>query len=165
MRLASIGRRGLRRLTALRAFLLVVLVAMGVGAGVAWAWASPIPREQVFHVTARQFGYDPGILRANVGDHVVILLHTADVTHGLYIDGYGVSAKVAPGQDARLSFVANRTGRFTIRCNETCGVFHPFMTGKLIVEPNALLPGSIGLAAGVAIASVLYAGWTTRREP
>jgi cytochrome c oxidase subunit 2 len=147
-----------------RVLLIAGLLAAGAGAGIAWGWAPPMPVQRTFHVTARQFGYDPGILRANRGDHVVIEVKSADVTHGLFIDGYGLRGTVAPGRDLRLSFVANRAGRFAFRCSEVCGVFHPFMTGTLVVEPNLLLPGSIGLAAAVAVSAVLWSGWSARRE-
>ncbi len=156
--------RQLRSLGPRRAVLLLLLVAGGAAAGVAWGWASPLPVERTFEVTARRFAYEPGVLLANRGDLVHLHLRAADVSHGIYVDGYGVSGKAAPGQDLDLEFVADRPGRFTIRCSETCGVFHPFMTGKLVVEPNVLLPGSVGAAAGAAIASVLFAGWTPRRE-
>ena len=156
---------GAPRLGRLRRVLLIAgLLAAGAGAGVAWGWSPPVPVQRTFHVSARQFAYDPGVLRANRGDRVVIDIKSADVTHGFFIDGYAVRGKVSPGKDLRLSFVANRTGRFAIRCSEVCGTFHPFMTGTLVVEPNLLLPASIGLAAGVAISAVLWSGWSTRRE-
>lgn len=149
-----------------RAGILLALVMAGSAAGVAWGWSSPLPADRTFHIRARQFAYEPGILQVNRGDRVVLHVESADVTHGIAVDGYGVRGKVLPGRDLRLTFVANRPGRFAIRCSETCGVFHPFMTGQLVVEPNLLLPGSIGLAAGAAVAAVLYAGWTSgRRRP
>jgi len=144
--------------------ILLGIVLAGAASGVAWGWASPMPMQRSFDLTARQFAYEPGTLTVNRGDRVLIHLGSGDVTHGLYVDGYGVQTKVAPGQDAHLSFVADRSGRFTMRCSEVCGVFHPFMTGKLVVEPNLLLSGSIGLAVGAAVAAVLYATWTARRE-
>ncbi len=147
-----------------RAAILLGLAVAGAAAGVAWAWASPIPAERTFQIRARQFAYDPGILRANRGDRVVFLVESEDVTHGLYVDGYGVQGKVAPGEELRLEFTADRTGRFGLRCSEVCGVFHPFMTGQLVVEPNLLLPGSIGAAAGAAIGAVLWAARSGRRE-
>ncbi len=154
--------RSPRRLS--RALLLLGLAVAGAAAGVAWAWASPVPVERTFHIRARQFAYDPGILRANRGDRVVFLVESEDVTHGLYVDGYGVQGKVVPGEELRLEFDADRTGRFGLRCSEVCGPFHPFMTAQLVVEPNLLLPGSIGAAAGAAIGAVLWAARSGRRE-
>lgn len=152
-----------RRLGPVRAFLLVGLILIGAALGVGWGWASPTPVHRTFEMNARQFAFDPGILRANKGDRIEIHVTSSDVTHGLYVDGFGARTKIAPGQTGTLVFEATKTGRFAIRCSETCGVFHPFMTGTLIVEPNLVLPGSIGAALGVAVAGLLYAGWTTRR--
>lgn len=148
----------------LRVVVLAGLALLGATVGVAWGWASPVPVTRTFEVDARQFAYEPGILRANRGDHIVLNVKSSDVTHGLYVDGYGQSGKVAPGEDLHLEFDADKAGKFTIRCSETCGVFHPFMTGALVVEPNLLLPGSIGLVIGASIGAVLYAGWTAKRE-
>lgn len=151
-----------RRLGPVRAALLVGLVLAGAALGVGWGWASPLPVHRTFEMTARQFAFEPGILRANKGDRIEIHIKSPDVTHGLYVDGYGEQTKIAPGQAGDLVFDATKTGRFTIRCSETCGVFHPFMTGTLIVEPNLVLPGSIGAAIAAAVAALLYAGWTRR---
>ncbi len=159
--------RIIRRIRAVglgRGVVLLGLILGGAAAGVAWGWASPLPVQRTFHVTARQYAYEPGVLLANRGDLVRLHVESADVSHGMYIDGYGVSGKAAPGQELDLQFVADKPGRFTLRCSETCGVFHPFMTGELVVEPNLLLPGSIGTAVGAAAAAVLFAGWTARKE-
>ncbi len=140
------------------------LALAGAVAGVAWGWSSPTPTTQEIHITARQFAYEPGVIRVNRGDRVVLHVVSQDVTHGLYIDGYEVVGKVTPGQDLTLEFIADRAGRFGIRCSEVCGVFHPFMTGKLIVEPNLVFSGGIGLAIRGAAGAVVWAGWSARRE-
>ncbi|GMR02191.1 MAG: hypothetical protein BMS9Abin20_0519 [Acidimicrobiia bacterium] len=158
----DVPRTGWSRLTVFA--VIAGLAIAGSFGGVAWGWQSSSPTDRVIHITARQFAYEPGIIRVNVGDRVMLHVESADVTHGLYIDGYGVQGKVAPGEDLTLEFVADQAGRFGFRCTEVCGTFHPFMTGKLIVEPNLLLPGAIGLALGGAIGAVLWAGWSARRD-
>ncbi len=102
--------------------------------------------ERFFHVEAGNFAYSPAVLHANPGDRVTIELASADVVHGLYVDGYALNITADPGQPATLSFIANRPGTFRLRCSVTCGALHPFMTGKLQVGPNLLLWRGIGLA-------------------
>lgn len=122
------------------------------GAGLAIAFA-PVPAgapfgaaDRLFRVEARQFAYSPAEFRVNPGDKVTIQLVSTDVVHGLYVDGYGVSVTADPGQTAELTFVAERSGSFRLRCNVTCGAMHPFMIGKLTVGTNEWLFRSIGLA-------------------
>ena len=104
------------------------------------------PHERLFRVEARQFAYSPSQLRVNPGDTVTIQLVSTDVVHGLYIDGYGISAEADPGQTATLTFVANKAGSYRVRCNVTCGAMHPFMIGKLSVGTNLWFYRSIALA-------------------
>lgn len=112
------------------------------------------PATRVFRVEARQFAYSPAEIRANPGDKVTIQLVSTDVVHGLYVDGYGVSVSADPGQTAELTFVADRSGSFRLRCNVTCGAMHPFMIGKLTVGSNEWLYRSMGLAV-LALAGFL----------
>lgn len=104
------------------------------------------PQERIFRIEARQFAYSPSELNVNPGDRVTIQLVSTDVVHGLYVDGYGVSVEADPGQTATLTFVANKSGSFRLRCNVTCGAMHPFMIGKLTVGTNHWFYRSIGLA-------------------
>ncbi|MCM8771023.1 MAG: cupredoxin domain-containing protein, partial [Candidatus Omnitrophica bacterium] len=92
--------------------------------------------ERFFEIKAKKFSYTPNIIRVKIGDKVKIRLISEDVTHGIFVDGYGVETRAHPGQDGSLSFVANRPGRFTFRCSVTCGEFHPYMVGYLVVSPN-----------------------------
>jgi heme/copper-type cytochrome/quinol oxidase subunit 2 len=99
------------------------------------AWGAP-PEERRIIVNARSFAFEPGTVRVNRGDTVVIRLESVDVVHGLFVDGYEVSAVAEPGRPAELRFTADRAGAFRMRCSISCGNMHPFMIGKLVVGPN-----------------------------
>ncbi len=109
------------------------------------------PTTRYITVTARQFAYDPPVLRVNRGDRIIITLQAADVMHGFYLDGYGIDEQVEPGQTRQIEFVADRTGKYRYRCSVSCGPLHPFMIGELVVEPNTTFARAIGLM-GVAVA-------------
>lgn len=128
-------------------FSLLLLVMIGLVVAFApLPVQSIVPQERIFRIDARQFAYSPSEIKVNAGDNVTIQLISADVVHGLYVDGYNVSVTADPGQTATLTFVANQSGSFRFRCNVTCGAMHPFMIGKLTVGTNDWLYRSIGLA-------------------
>lgn len=116
------------------------------------------PTEQHFRIEASSFQYTPEAIHVNPGDHVTIDLVATDVVHGLYIDGYDLNVTADPGQTARLSFVADRSGSFRFRCSVTCGALHPFMIGKLSVGSNDLLWRAIGLG----VLAVIAGAWAVR---
>jgi heme/copper-type cytochrome/quinol oxidase subunit 2 len=124
------------------------------------------PTNRVFRVEARQFAYTPSEFQVNPGDTVTIQLVSTDVVHGLYVDGYGVSVISDPGQTATLTFVADRSGSFRLRCNVTCGAMHPFMIGKLTVGTKDWLYRSIGIAALVMLSFFPFSSFLAqnRRE-
>lgn len=94
------------------------------------------PQERHITIAARSFAFEPGTVRVNRGDTVIVDLESTDVVHGLYVDGYDVSTQAEPGRPGRLTFIADRDGAFRFRCNVACGSLHPFMIGKLVVGPN-----------------------------
>ncbi len=98
---------------------------------------SVFAEEKSFELKAKKFSYTPNIIEVNKGDVVKIRLISEDVHHGFYLDGYGVQTSAHPGQDGNVKFVANKTGRFSFRCSVTCGEFHPYMIGYLVVGPNS----------------------------
>lgn len=105
-------------------------------------------------VVARQFAFDPPVLRVKRGDRVRLVVRAADVVHGLAVDGHGVEVRVEPGISQHVEFVADRTGKFGYRCSVTCGPLHPFMAGELIVGPNLPLVRAAALL-GVVLAATL----------
>jgi cytochrome c oxidase subunit 2 len=85
-------------------------------------------------------------------------MESLDVTHGLYLDGYGINIKARPGLIGKATFVADKPGRFSFRCSETCGEFHPYMIGFLEVTPNTrfnLFLWAIGIAFVLILGLVL----------
>ena len=128
-------------------------------------------QERNLTITARNYAYDPPVVRVNRGDRIRIHLAAKDVTHGFYLEGYDLDAKIRPenptfwvrrpsqGDEYReveeISFVANRRGKFRYRCSITCGSMHPFMQGELIVRPNYLYPTSVGMLLGLGVGMLL----------
>jgi len=113
------------------------------------------PQERHVNITARSFAFEPGTVRVNRGDTVIISLESTDVVHGLYVDGYGGSVVAEPGRPSTFSFVADRSGAFRFRCSISCGSLHPFMIGKLVVEPNLIFGRAIAATVIVAVGAIL----------
>lgn len=155
----------------LSSYLLVspFLVMLGGAAGFLPSYFDQqTPRERQVTITARKYAYEPAVVEVNRGDRVRIRLVAEDVTHGFYLEGYDVDAKVRPQNPSfwlrhpsrkddyqetqEISFLASRPGKFHYRCSVTCGYMHPFMQGELIVRPNYLYPTSVGMLVGLAVA-------------
>ncbi len=137
----------------------VAAVALAAGFLATRVGAGPVGAStRVITVEAGQWEYSPGIITVNEGDRVTLRFATGDVTHGFYLDGYGIEQAILPHETAEVHFVATRAGRWMFRCSVTCGPFHPYMVGWLRVQPNTTLRwgwiavGAVGLAA-------LYAAW------
>lgn len=123
--------------------------------------ATAQPQQQTISIQARSFGYEPGTVRVRRGDTVTIHLESEDAVHGLFVDGYEVKLQAEQGRAAQATFVADRAGRFTMRCSVSCGALHPFMIGKLEVDPGVSF-GRAALATLAALAGSLV--YFTRRS-
>jgi len=137
------------------------------------------PKQRVFTVTAARYGYTPSRLIVNRGDTVVLKLTSADVTHGFSLDGYPVdlilkqkgivyqkykwkddNGKVHEDWDKvkKVEFTADKAGKFVFRCTQVCGSLHPFMTGELIVRPDAPYHRVLALSIWLVASLLLLAG-------
>ena len=141
----------------------ITLVALGIVFIIIFA-PSVFGEERNIEILAKKFSYSPNIIRVKRGDEVTFRLISEDVTHGLHVDGYQLSTKAQPGQDGSISFVADRTGRFTFRCSVTCGEFHPFMVGYLIVGPNTRFYIYAIIASAVGLGSIFTALFVKKRK-
>lgn len=119
------------RLIALAGLLTVVL--LGVGLIVA-GQRSPAGEVMTIEITARQFEYQPEVIRVKQGQRVRLVMRTLDVSHGLGIREYNINLKATPGDPGVIEFTADRAGRFAMFCTVYCGVGHAEHDGVLIVE-------------------------------
>ncbi len=162
----------MKRSSILNYLLIGLLLIVGGSAGFLFAHFVRVPsQDRIITITAHKYAYDPPILQVNRGDRVHIRLVSKDVTHGFYLEGYDVDAKVRPHNPTfwmrrpsekkdfqeveEISFVADRTGKFHYRCSITCGYMHPFMQGELIVNPNYLFSTSVGLSLALTVGMLL----------
>jgi heme/copper-type cytochrome/quinol oxidase subunit 2 len=113
------------------------------------------PQERHVTISARSFAFEPGTVRVNRGDSVIVSLESTDAVHGLYVDGYDVATQAEPGRPGQLIFVADRSGAFRFRCNVTCGGLHPYMIGKLVVGPNLTWLRAIAATMITAIGAMI----------
>ena len=124
--------------------------------------AKPTTRQVTLR--AEQFAFDPPVLHANQGDRIQLTLQAADVTHGFYLDSYGLDQRVEPGLSKTIEFVAAQPGKFRYRCPVSCGTLHPFMTGELVVNPNWPFARTLGLTF-ITVAATLFYLWRFPPQP
>lgn len=145
--------------------IIILIVIIGGLCGLLIGWNHTSPTSIELTIKARQYAYDPPVLSVNYGDTLRIKLVSLDVTHGFFLEGYDIDAKVnaqrktfmfrhpSEGKDwtevEDFMFIANRRGKFRYRCSQTCGSMHPFMQGELIVKPNIPFYTGIGSVLGL----------------
>jgi cytochrome c oxidase subunit II len=73
-------------------------------------------------------------LELPVGTDIELHVTSLDVTHSFWAYELGVKADAVPGVDNIVFVHARRTGSFSIRCAELCGLWHGhmFQTGQVV---------------------------------
>jgi len=90
--------------------------------------------EQVIHMTAKKFEYNPNEITVKKGQPVVIDIVSLDRKHGFTIPELNIRMDVKPGEKNVVRFTPDRAGKFNFHCDNFCGEGHEGMTGTLIVE-------------------------------
>jgi heme/copper-type cytochrome/quinol oxidase subunit 2 len=175
------GRRGAIGRFARLAAIAVLVVGAGAVGGLLLQPSAP-PQERRVKMTARQYAFNPAVLRVNKGDTVRLRITSEDVIHGLYMEAFDFNVKIIPDSPylelthpsrpeepmkrvEEVVFVADRTGKFRYRCSHTCGSMHPFMQGELVVAPNRLLGAGVGGFVGLLLGAAVMAGRRHRGQP
>jgi heme/copper-type cytochrome/quinol oxidase subunit 2 len=114
------------------------------------------PQTRTIEVTARQFAFEPATLDIQRGDMVTIHLESLDAAHGFFVDGYDVDIHAEPGKSAETTFVADKPGKFKIRCSVSCGALHPFMIGEMNVEPDFPFMRAVAATLIATIGALVY---------
>jgi heme/copper-type cytochrome/quinol oxidase subunit 2 len=156
-------------------YIVLTLIA-AVAVGMSTRLFPVAPQTRTLALEARKYGYSPARIVVNKGDTIVLKPASLDVTHGFRLDGYPVEFVMRRGatflkytyKDAdgtikadwdrvnEVEFVADKAGKFTFRCTQTCGNLHPFMTGELIVRPNTPYTLFVSLSVWMVLSLLLY---------
>ena len=87
------------------------------------------------YVVGRVWQWDPNEIRIPAGSTLKVYLTSADVQHGYRVIGTNINVMVVPGQISLVSHTFEEPGEYLVICQEYCGIGHPQMSGKIIVEP------------------------------
>ena len=117
----------------LRIALIPVLLAAACGGTRPASTAGASGR--VVRISAKRFEFSPAVVHLKKGEPVELELVTEDRSHGFDAPDLGLRADIEPGKPAHLSFVPDRAGTFTFRCDVSCGSGHEDMSGEIDVEP------------------------------
>jgi cytochrome c oxidase subunit 2 len=88
----------------------------------------------VVEVTVKRFEFEPERIEVTEGDHVRLVVRSADGVHGIGIKKFKVDKKIPRGETVTIDFVAATAGNFPILCSEYCGEGHEDMKGALLVK-------------------------------
>lgn len=80
------------------------------------------------------WAFVPAEVTVPAGAEITITATSADVLHGIHVDGTRVNMMLIPGQISRSSYRFEEPGQYAIICHEYCGVGHHTMYGLIIVE-------------------------------
>ena len=73
-------------------------------------------------------------LHLQLGKPVKILLRSIDVVHDFYVPEFRAKMDMIPGMVTYYWFTPTKTGTYEVLCAELCGVGHPQMRGKVVVD-------------------------------
>lgn len=94
------------------------------------------PRE--IPIVVKRFAFEPARVEVNEGEHVRLVVTSADGVHGVGIKKFKVNQKVPRGgETVTIDFVASAPGEYPILCSEYCGNGHAAMTATLVVAATA----------------------------
>ncbi len=100
---------------------LILLCLVFILAGTA-APRSAVPR--CIEITAKRFIYEPDAITLKKDETVLLVLKSADVTHGLRIRELGLDLKVSADKPAEVLFTPRKVGDFVGHCSVFCGRGH-----------------------------------------
>jgi cytochrome c oxidase subunit II len=79
-------------------------------------------------ITAKRFAFTPNEITLKQGQPVVLVLHSEDVTHGMFIPDLGVKTDIPAGKSVEVPLTPDKTGDFNGMCGHFCGINHGSMT-------------------------------------
>ena len=109
-----------------RAALILASITIAIaGMGAQSVPASSTPRR--IEITAKRFTYDPDMITLKQGETVLLVLKSADVSHGLRVRELGLDMKTSKKKPAEKIFTPQKAGDFVGQCSVFCGANHANM--------------------------------------
>jgi cytochrome c oxidase subunit 2 len=87
----------------------------------------------VVSVVASMYSFSPDPIEIPANKPVTFRITSDDVIHGFEVVGTNANAMAIPGYVSQFTMTF-RPGKYTIGCNEYCGLAHHNMVGTLIVK-------------------------------
>ena len=139
------GHTGLEIVWTAIPFVLVTAIAIVCGVVLsknAAAGAKPL----VVNVQAQQYSWSFSYPEANNATSPVLLLpvnrsvelymRSLDVIHAFFVPEFRENMDIVPGMVTQLHITPDRTGTYTLQCNELCGAGHTLMNTQVQVVPQ-----------------------------
>jgi len=83
-------------------------------------------------VVANKFAFEPSVIEVTAGEHVRLVIQSADAVHGFSIPALHLDVHIPRRSEVTVEFDAPPAGRFDIKCSEFCGGGHGRMRGTLV---------------------------------
>lgn len=146
--------------------------------------AAAEPQTRRIHVELFRYGMQPEVIHVNRGDELILTFSARDTPHSFFLQEYDLDVKVTPGvaqlevthpsrphdepeMVREVIVTAGRPGllgflntRAKFRDHVFCGDMHGFEQGVLVVHPNYLHAGALGMLAALPLV-----GWLFVRRP
>jgi cytochrome c oxidase subunit 2 len=86
-------------------------------------------------ITAQRFSYSPASITLKKNEPVILVLRSADVTHGLKVSEFQVTSEIKKGKDTEIRITPEETGHYVGKCAHFCGKGHGSMALQIEVVP------------------------------
>jgi polyferredoxin len=142
---------------------------------------APSPQRREIHIETFRYGFNPSRIHVNRGDRVILTFSTRDTGHSFFLQDYDLHVVITPGNDLLEIYRLSRPNDSPVRARSvelTAGMpgwagflvsksqfrnhvyngpMHGTERGDLIVGPNYLLSGGLGLLLSIPLIGLLRA--------
>lgn len=84
-------------------------------------------------MVAARYGFYPSEVEVPVHTPVKLRIASADVLHGVHVPFTNMATMVVPGYISEVNTIFQKTGDYSLLCNEYCGLGHDHMWSRLKV--------------------------------
>jgi len=88
-------------------------------------------------LVAARYGFYPPVIEVPADTPVTFRIASADVLHGVHVPFTNMTTMIVPGYISEVRTSFPRTGKFSLLCNEYCGLGHDAMWSRLVVVPKS----------------------------